>query len=130
MSRQPPAPIRPKLWKKPPSLFLLGALSLWLFASGERRIAGQSGDEKLATVLQDLAQTGLPGGGDLTLRPKSVQDAVASRRVRFDGSGNVQVYVLMSAVSEVRMRTAPVCASTRIRNISPRFRLINVPPGF
>ena len=76
------------------------ALAVCQLASGEFRVAGQSGDEKLATVLQDLARPTAPAGGDLTLRPKSVQDALSSRRIRFDAAGSVQVYILMPAITD------------------------------
>lgn len=86
------------------SLTLCGLLILGLFTTVKLPVQGQSADDKLATVLQDLARAGGQAGGDLTLRPKSVQDAVASRRIRVDGAGNVRVYVLMADLSDDRVQ--------------------------
>ena len=57
---------------------------------------------KLTTVLGDLARAN--AGRATTLAadamPRSVQDAVQGGRLRIDASGNVQVYILMSSVTD------------------------------
>src|SRR5436853_228439 len=65
---------------------------------------------KLATVLADLAQAVSQDGGRLTATravapsvdglPKSVQDAVRGRTLRLSATGDVQVYILLSAVTD------------------------------
>src|SRR5262249_40243905 len=103
-----PAPIQPNLWKRAPTLFVLVCL---LITTGFQ-IRAQSGEEKLATVLQDVARAGEPAGGDATVRPKSVQDAVASRRLRFDAAGNVQVYVLVTATTDDQVQSLVAAGAT------------------
>src|SRR4051812_3081939 len=63
-------------------------------------------NSKLTTVLADLVKT---SGSPATLttesqRPRSVNDAMQSRRLRFDANSEVQVYILMSAVTDESVR--------------------------
>jgi hypothetical protein len=62
---------------------------------------------KLTTVLADLVK----GSSGNTVRsttdaagPPSVRDAIQSRRLRFDANNEVQVYILMSAVTDQTVR--------------------------
>jgi hypothetical protein len=61
---------------------------------------------KLTTVLADLVST--PGGSAAlttqSARPRSVRDAMQSRRLRIDANNEVQVYILMSAVTDDTVR--------------------------
>jgi hypothetical protein len=73
---------------------------------------------KLTTVLADLAKAVTQETGAITsqraavsstlttdmLRATSVRDAVQSRRLRFDANNEVQVYILMSAVTDETVR--------------------------
>jgi hypothetical protein len=61
---------------------------------------------KLTTVLADLVRS---SGSATTLsaesaRPDSVNDAMRSRRLRIDANNEVQVYILMSAVTDATVR--------------------------
>ncbi|HYN07668.1 MAG TPA: S8 family serine peptidase [Vicinamibacterales bacterium] len=86
---------------------VIGLLVLLVVAQ-EPALIGQSVQAKLGTVLADLARA-VPqseAGGSLFDRfsapiaiaalPKSVQDAAASRRLRFDSKNTVQVYILLT----------------------------------
>jgi hypothetical protein len=61
---------------------------------------------KLTTVLADLVNA--PGGAAAvtteSARPRSVRDAVQSRRLRIDANNEVQVYILVSAVTDETLR--------------------------
>jgi hypothetical protein len=73
---------------------------------------------KLTTVLADLAKNVTQETGAITsqraaasstlttdmLRATSVRDAVQSRRLRFDANNEVQVYILLSAVTDETLR--------------------------
>jgi hypothetical protein len=92
-------------------LSLVILLGVWIFfpTFQPNTLRGQA-SLRLATVLQDLSRT-LPqeasatpegvarplGAGRL---PKSVQDAMQARRLRVDDSGGVQVYLLVSQVTD------------------------------
>jgi len=84
------------------SLFVcLFALSLALDAGAQ--------SSKLTTVLADLVRASTTAGGAQTAlsadaMPRSVQDAIRSRRLRIDGNNNVQVYILMSSVTDETVR--------------------------
>src|SRR5262249_7388162 len=79
------------------SLFVcLLALSLAAEASAQ--------DSKLTSVLADLARASAASGSQTALSmesmPQSVQDAMRSRRLRIDANNEVQVYILLSAVTD------------------------------
>ncbi|MCU1386216.1 MAG: hypothetical protein JWL71_4913 [Acidobacteria bacterium] len=63
---------------------------------------------KLTTVLADLVNAASANSALATTggaaRPRSVEDAVQSGRLRFDGNNAVQVYILMSAVTDDTVR--------------------------
>jgi hypothetical protein len=80
-------------------------------------VSGSDTTSKLTTVLADLVQSVAQETGQTTsLRtsasapfavdkmPRSVQDAVESRRLRIDENNGVQVYILMSAVTDDTVR--------------------------
>src|SRR5262245_35320579 len=72
-------------------------------------VRGQAGP-RLATVLSDLATVvpqelssvplGAPRSVTTDTLPKSVRDAVRSHRLRIDPAGGVQVYILVTEVSD------------------------------
>jgi len=80
------------------SLFVcLFALSLAVDAGAQ--------SSKLTTVLADLVRASSGSGGGQTALsadalPQSVQDAMRSRRLRIDANDNVQVYILLSSVTD------------------------------
>ncbi|MGA2628826.1 MAG: choice-of-anchor D domain-containing protein [Terriglobia bacterium] len=95
------------------------ALLLFFFCDATRGSASQPATPvaKLATVLADLAQavspTAAPGkaqrapaeaGFSLESMPKSVRDAVHGRHLRINTSAEVQVYILMTAVTDENLR--------------------------
>ncbi|HJZ70105.1 MAG TPA: hypothetical protein VKE51_00115, partial [Vicinamibacterales bacterium] len=59
---------------------------------------------KLTGVLADLVRAAPPAGSQTALSlesmPASVQDAIRGRRLRIDANNEVQVYILMSAVTD------------------------------
>src|SRR5262245_6240259 len=61
---------------------------------------------KLTTVLADLVRAN--AGGATTLAadamPRSVRDAVQGGRLRIDANGNIQVYILLSSVTDDTVR--------------------------
>ena len=70
-------------------------------------LAGDAGAQssKLTTVLADLVRASTTAAGAQTTlsvdaMPASVQDAIRSRRLRIDADNNVQVYILMSSVTD------------------------------
>ena len=112
------APTRAASWRR---LSLAGVLVLLAVAS-VIHLQGQAGggvapSAKLTTLLADLAQavaqdsahaaaSGLsarttPGTDQL---PASVRDAIRGRRLRMNASNEVQVYVLMDAVTEANLQ--------------------------
>jgi subtilase family protein/HYDIN/CFA65/VesB family protein len=79
------------------SLFVcLFALSVAVGASAQ--------SSKLTGVLADLVRASGPSGSQTSLSldsmPQSVQDAVRGRRLRIDANNEVQVYILVSAVTD------------------------------
>ena len=100
---------------------LLGAAFLAVLAVLAFPVSAQPPDGtpptgKLTTVLADLVKDVAQESGAVTsqraaavrtadmLRTASVRDAVQSRRLRFDADGEVQVYILMSAVTDETVR--------------------------
>src|SRR5262245_34797498 len=61
-------------------------------------LQGQSADPKLTSVLAELARAGRSQAVDAM--SASVQDAVRGGWLRIDGSGQVQVYILVNALTE------------------------------
>src|SRR5437868_563217 len=63
-------------------------------------------DSKLTTVLADLVRASVTTTALATesTRPASVRDAIEGRRLRIDANNEVQVYVLLSAVTEDTLR--------------------------
>src|SRR5262249_22700577 len=59
---------------------------------------------KLTTVLADLVRAQASAGGTAALSaaamPPSAQDAIRGRRLRIDANNDVQVYILLSAVTD------------------------------
>jgi subtilase family protein len=92
---------------------LLACLAAML-AIQEAGVRGQTAASKLTTVLGDLARSvpqdtsggafGLATPLALTAMPRSVRDAAASRRLRLDANNTVQVYILMSEVTDQNVR--------------------------
>jgi hypothetical protein len=104
-------------------------------------LQGQAAGPKLTTVLGDLARAvpQRPGGfgswsppPPLASLPRSVQDAAASRRLRLDANNTVQVYVLLSEVTDEylqRLRSAGVIielADAAGRRVQARVPLRNL----
>lgn len=80
-------------------------------------VDGSATTPKLTTVLADLVQSVAQEAGQVTAQrtgtstplsvdrlPRSVQDAVQGRRLRIDANIEVQVYILMSAVTDDTVR--------------------------
>ncbi|HKS95317.1 MAG TPA: hypothetical protein VJV74_04195, partial [Terriglobia bacterium] len=96
----------------------LAAVFFFLAARVERGQAGKSSKPlKLVTILADLArsvpqQRGGPAVGgtapEIPLSPetlpKSVRDALHGRRLRINSRNEVQVYILMTAVTDAYLR--------------------------
>ena len=95
------------------------ALLLFFFCGVTRGSASQPATPvaKLATVLADLAQAVAPSAApgkaqrapaeaefSLESMPKSVRDAVHGRHLRINSSAEVQVYILMTAVTDEHLR--------------------------
>ena len=95
-----------------------GALVLCLgtiLAIQEPGLQGQTAASKLTTVLGDLARSVPQDAGGamlgavappatLAAMPRSVQDAALTRRLRFGANNTVQVYILMSEVTDASVR--------------------------
>src|SRR6516164_838554 len=77
----------------------LAALAATMNAQQPDVVAANS---KLTTVLADLVAAQGSSTTQLTenARPSSVQNAMRSRRLRIDANNQVQVYILMSAVTD------------------------------
>ena len=95
-------------------LFAASLAFLAVTTSAQQPDASAAGS-KLTTVLADLVKTVTQDTGAATsqraaasttdlLRAPSVRDAVQSRRLRFDVNNEVQVYILMSAVTDDTVR--------------------------
>jgi hypothetical protein len=88
--------------------FLLAAIlaALAVTITNAQQSDPAAATSKLTTVLADLVKS---SGSATTLsaesaRPDSVNDAMRSRRLRIDANNEVQVYILMSAVTEATVR--------------------------
>ena len=82
----------------------LAALAATVTSAQQADVA--AANSKLTTVLADLVKS---SGSATTLsaesaRPDSVNDAMRSRRLRIDANNEVQVYILMSAVTDATVR--------------------------
>src|SRR4051795_13119708 len=80
---------------------------------------------KLTTVLADLVRS---SGSATTLsaesaRPASVNGAMRSRRLRIDANNDVQVYILMSAVTDATVRQLTDAGVTIEITDTPRRRV-------
>jgi hypothetical protein len=79
------------------------SLFVCLFALALALDAGAQ-SPKLTGVLADLARASTASGSQTSLSvdsmPQSVQDAVRARRLRIDANNEVQVYILLSAVTD------------------------------
>jgi len=81
----------------------------WALSVPHPGVRGQAGP-RLATVLSDLATAvpqelsavplAAPGAVATNTLPRSVRDAVRSRRLRIDPTGGVQVYILVTEVND------------------------------
>ena len=80
-------------------------------------VGGSAASSKLTRVLAELVQSVAQETGQVTARragsatslsvdalPRSVQDAVQSRRLRFGTNNDVQVYILLNAVTDETVR--------------------------
>src|SRR5262245_34252932 len=86
-----------------------------MLAIQQPAVRGQTGASKLTTVLGDLARS-VPqdrGGGlfgalrpslAMATLPRSVQDAASSQRLRVDANAAVQVYILLTEVTDDSVR--------------------------
>jgi hypothetical protein len=79
------------------------SLFVCLFALSVAASAGAQ-SSKLTSVLADLVRANARAGGTTTLSvdamPRSVQDAMQSRRLRSEANNEVQVYILLSSVTD------------------------------
>ena len=66
--------------------------------------ASAQSTNKLTTVLADLARAGSFTAQSADSAPTSVQNAVRSRRLRIDANNEVQVYILVSEVTDQTVR--------------------------
>ena len=116
----------------------------WVLTLPHTRVGGQAGP-RLATVLSDMATAipqeltaiplAAPRAVSTNTLPKSVRDAVRSRRLRIDPNGGVQVYILVTDVSDevtealeasgVRIEI-PDPAGRRIQARVPAARLLRI----
>src|SRR4029079_4283202 len=88
---------------------IAGLAAAWARSVPHPGVRGQAGP-RLATVLSDLATAvpqelsagplAAPGAVATNTLPRSVRDAVRSRRLRIDPTGGVQVYILVTEVND------------------------------
>src|SRR5713226_153443 len=97
-------------------------------------VGGSASISKLTTVLADLVQSVPQETGQVTTQragsttslsvdtlPRSVQDAVRSRRLRFGTNNDVQVYILLNAVTDDTVRQLTEAGATiEIRDAARR----------
>src|SRR6185295_5601786 len=77
--------------------------------------------QKLTTVLADLVRSGTFSTLSADTVPMSVRDAVVSRRLRIDSNNEVQVYILMAAVTDATVRQLEDAGVTiEIRDVARR----------
>jgi subtilase family protein/HYDIN/CFA65/VesB family protein len=82
-------------------------------------------NSKLTGVLADLVQASKASGSQAALSvdamPRSVQDAIRSRRLRIDATNQVQVYILMAAVTDETVKQLTDAGATiEIRDVERR----------
>src|SRR5215813_12916701 len=83
--------------------FIAAALAvLAATTNAQQPDAAAAATTKLTTVLADLVAAQGSSTTQLTesARPNSVQNAMRSRRLRIDANNEVQVYILMNAVTD------------------------------
>ena len=103
-------------------------------------VAGSAAASKLTTVLADLIQAVPQDNGQLAPQraqtgmlsldalPRSVQDAVQARQLRFGTNNDVQVYILLSAVTDETVRQLTDAGATiEIRDAARRRVQARVP---
>src|SRR3954466_6258910 len=84
-------------------LLIMRSFFICLFALS---LAGDASAQsaKLTGVLADLVRASAPTGSQTALSvdsmPPSVQDAIRARRLRLDANNEVQVYILLSSVTD------------------------------
>src|SRR5947209_4953104 len=105
------------------TLVYLFVVAVWVLSTGIERteLSAQAAPSKLTTVLVDLVRgipqtQGQPSPAsttairpfDLERLPKSAQDAVRGRKLRINANNEVQVYILLQAVTDenVQLLTA------------------------
>ncbi|HEY3381115.1 MAG TPA: choice-of-anchor D domain-containing protein [Vicinamibacterales bacterium] len=105
---------------------LIGAATVSLVAVVPTMLISQraavSADSKLANVLADLASTPIQAitswratagaGAAADALPRSVRDALQSRRLRINDRGEVQVYVLVAAVTDANLQAMKAAGAT------------------
>ena len=82
--------------------FTRGSIAALAVTTGAQQTDTAPANSKLTTVLADLVKA---NGSSTRLttesqRPRSVNDAMQSRRLRIDTNNEVQVYILMGAVTD------------------------------
>jgi hypothetical protein len=87
-------------------------------------LSGQSADPKLTTVLADLARAvpqdegptpsarAAPAALSADSLPDAVRDAMRSRKLRVNAAGEVQVYILLHAVTDDALRQLTASGAT------------------
>jgi hypothetical protein len=99
------------------SIFPVVAIVLALVAAQAE--AQPSG--KLISVLADLARAGSYSAQSADTAPTSVQSAIRSRRLRLDANNEVQVYILVAAVTDETVRQLTDAGVTiEIRDVARR----------
>jgi hypothetical protein len=117
----------------------IGLLGLIVIAQ-QPLLVGQSVQTKLGTVLGDLARAvpqdeagvspfeKFSAPAPLASLPRSVQDAAASRRLRFDAKNTVQVYILLTEATPGNIaRLATEGATVEITSVQERRVQARVP---
>jgi hypothetical protein len=111
--------------------FLTAALLAALAASMNAQQAGDAtANSKLTTVLADLVAASGRSTAQLaeSARPTSVSNAMRSRRLRIDANNEVQVYILMSAVTDATVGQLTAAGATiEIRDAARRRVQAHVP---
>src|SRR5262249_10290790 len=94
--------------------------------------AAAAQSSKLTGALADLVRANTAAGNQTTMAvdemPRSVQDAIKSRRLRIDANNEVQVYVLMSAVTDASVQQLTDAGATiEIRDPDRRRVQVHLP---
>jgi len=111
-----------RAWRTPSAAATMLVCFVTILAIQEPAVRGQTASSKLATVLGDLARSvpqdrsgswfsALSPRVSLAKMPRSVQDAASGQRLRLDGNNTVQVYILLTEISEnivARLRSSGV----------------------